>query len=141
MIEGQRCLLSGTLVYTPNKWVKIDDLNVNDYIINHHGDKVLIEMIGKWPVYWENRRFCDKVYKIPGGLYGCTKDTFISSFHKISHGEMVEVFKLGLELAKKEEVADNGRYILYHLKLKDDDINHFIVNGGCVVESWHGDIW
>jgi len=136
-----RCLLSGTLVGTPNGWVPIDDLHTGDHIVNQYGEPIKIVLTSKWPVYWENRRFCDKIYKIPRGLYGCTIDTYISSLHKIEHGGMIEVYKLGLELAKKEELTTIGRYILYHLQVEDHENNNYIVNGGCVVESWNGANW
>lgn len=136
-----RCLLSGTMVGTPKGWVPIDDLQIGDDIVNQYGETIKIVLIFKWPVYWENRRFCDKIYKIPRGLYGCTRDTYISSFHKIEHGGMIEVYKLGLELAKQEELTTIGRYILYHLQVENHEVNNFIVNGGCVVESWHGATW
>ena len=141
MPNDSRCLLSGTLVYTPKGWIQIDYLTTDDYVINQSGEKIKILLIGKWPVYWNSRRFCDRIYKIPRGLYGCTQDTYISSYHKIEHGGMIEVFKLGLELAKQEELTDMGRYILYHIQLENDNVNNFIVNGGCVVESWHGATW
>lgn len=136
-----RCLLSGTLVGTPKGWVQIDDLQIGDDIVNQYGESVKILLTSKWPVYWEHRRFCDKIYKIPRGFYGCTIDTYISSFHKIEHGGMIEVYKLGLELAKKEELTTIGRYILYHLQVEDFENNKYIVNGGCVVESWNGTTW
>ena len=136
MTDG-RCLLSGTLIGTNRGWVRIDDLLMTDEIINQYGKPVKIQKIGKWLVYWDNRRFCDRVYKIPRGFYGCNKDTYLTSFHKVDHGEMIESFKMGLELAKKDEISKYDRYIIYHVQIENSDKNKLVVNGGCIVESWY----
>jgi hypothetical protein len=86
-----------------------------------------------------------KMYKIPAGRFGATSDTFISHYHRSlyyldednsSRGYDISSH-LGLEVASPVEFAVDGKYTLYHLQLAIG--NHFVVNGGCMVEAWNPD--
>jgi hypothetical protein len=77
------------------------------------------------------------MYKIPDGQYGAKKDVFLSHLHKVSDGKMMLYPKtLGLEKARKEEFVKDGKYTLYHLEVENGLLNHLVVNGECVVDSW-----
>ena len=41
---------------------------------------------------------------------------------------------LGYNPANPKEFTDHGKYNLYHLQIAVG--NHFVVNGGCMVEAW-----
>ena len=142
------CLLEGTLVWTANGYVPIETLKVGDSIRTKHF-YIDIVKVGKWSVdlnQEEDRNdLSKKMYKIPAGQYGATSDTYISHYHRIlvdeNPGSETEsrVYhlptKLGLGAAEPTEVSmDHGKYNLYHLQLAVG--NHFVVNGGCMVESW-----
>jgi hypothetical protein len=77
------------------------------------------------------------MYKIPKGSYGAREPVYISHFHKISNGQMMLYPKtLGLEKAREEEFVKDGKYTLYHLEVENGTLNHLLVNGFCVVDSW-----
>ena len=145
------CLLEGTLVWTANGYVPIETLKVGDSIRTKHF-YIDIVKVGKWSVdlnQEEDRNdLSKKMYKIPAGQYGATSDTYISHYHRIlvdeNPGSETEsrVYhlptKLGLGAAEPTEVSmDHGKYNLYHLQLAVG--NHFVVNGGCMVEAWKPD--
>jgi len=141
------CLLEGTLVLTNKGYVSIETLKLGDTIRtkNYYID---IVKVGKWTVdlnLEEDRNdLSKKMYKIPANQYGATSDTYISHYHRIlvdenpDSQEESRVYhlptKLGLQPANPAEYAKDGKFNLYHLQLAVG--NHFIVNGGCMVEAW-----
>ena len=146
-IQNVSCLLEGTLVWTPKGYVPIETLKPGDTI---ETNKFYIDIVkvGKWTVDLNSEEdrndLSKKMYKIPAGRYGATSDTYISHYHRIlvdehpGSQEESRVYhlptKLGLQPAKPSEYVKEGKYNLYHLQLAVG--NHFVVNGGCMVEAW-----
>jgi hypothetical protein len=103
--------------------------------------------VGKWNVDLNSEKdradLGKKMYKIPAGQFGATSDTFISHYHRILYYMDEErssrgydtPYHLGLDVASPSEFAVDGKYTLYHLQLAIG--NHFVVNGGCMVEAWN----
>jgi hypothetical protein len=147
VITKASCLLEGTLVLTTKGYLPIETLKPGDTIVtkNYY---INITKVGKWVVDLNNEQdredLSKKMHKISAGTYGTNRDTFISHYHRILVDETPDlekesrVFRLptnmGLPIADPCEYAKNGKYNLYHLQLVIG--NHFIVNGGCMVESW-----
>jgi len=141
------CLLEGTLVATDKGYVPIENIRVGDTIRTKHYFIDIVK-VGKWYVDLNNEDDRDdlskKMYKISAGTYGAELDTYISHYHRVLVEENPEseeesrVFRLptslGLPVADPSEYSKNGKYNLYHLKLAIG--NHYVVNGGCMVESW-----
>jgi hypothetical protein len=138
------CLLEGTQVWTDKGYVPIETLKAGDSIQTEHYF-IAITKVGKWSVDLnreEDREdLSKKMYVIPAGQYGATSEVLISRNHRFMFEEgdgagrlMGTPVKVGLRPAELHEFARNGKYTLYHLEVKYG--NHFIVNGGCRVESW-----
>ena len=139
------CLLEGTKVWTVDGYVPIESLKEGDSIRTKNYS-IAVTKVGKWTVDLENDNedISKKMYKIPAGQYGATSDTYISHYHRIlvdenpDSQEESRVYhlptRLGLESANPSEFAKDGKYTLYHLQLAIG--NHFVVNGGCMVEAW-----
>jgi hypothetical protein len=141
------CLLEGTLVATDKGYVPIENIRVGDTIRTKHY-YIDVVKVGKWSVDLNNEDDRDdlskKMYKISAGTYGAECDTYISHYHRVLVDENPEseeesrVFRLptslGLPVADPREYSKNGKYNLYHLELVIG--NHYVVNGGCMVESW-----
>jgi hypothetical protein len=140
------CLLEGTMVWTLGGYVAIESLKVGDSIRTKNYS-IAITKVGKWKVDLNSEKdrsdLSKKMYKIPAGRFGATSDTFISHYHRIlyytdddnsSRGYDIPTH-LGLEVASPVEFAVDGKYTLYHLQLAIG--NHFVVNGGCMVEAWN----
>jgi hypothetical protein len=142
------CLLEGTQVWTLDGYVPIESLKVGDSIRTNNYS-IAVTKVGKWTVNLNSEKdradLGKKMYKIPAGRFGATSDTFISHYHRIlyyldeecsSRGYDIPSH-LGLEVASPVEFAVDGKYTLYHLQLAIG--NHFVVNGGCMVEAWNPD--
>jgi hypothetical protein len=138
------CLLEGTLVLTERGYVPIETLKVGDSVRTQNY-LIAITKVGKWSVDLNTEKDCDdlskKMYVIPEGRYGAQRDVFISRNHRFMFEEgdgagrlMGTPVNVGLRPAVLGEFAPDGKYTLYHLELKYG--NHFVVNGGCHVESW-----
>jgi hypothetical protein len=138
------CLLEGTLVLTERGYVPIETLKVGDSVRTQNY-LIAITKIGKWSVDLNTEKDRDdlskKMYVIPEGRYGAQRDVFISRNHRFMFEEgdgagrlMGTPVNVGLRPAVLGEFAQDGKYTLYHLELKYG--NHFVVNGGCHVESW-----
>lgn len=140
------CLLEGTMVWTLGGYVAIESLKEGDSIRTKNY-LIAVTKVGKWTVDLNSEKdrsdLGKKMYKIPAGWYGATSDTFISHYHRIlyymdednsSRGYDIPSH-LGLEVARPVEFAKDGKYTLYHLQLAIG--NHFVVNGGCMVEAWN----
>jgi hypothetical protein len=140
------CLLEGTQVWTLGGYVAIESLKVGDSIRTNHYS-IAVTKVGKWKVDLNSEKdrsdLSKKMYKIPAGRFGATSDTFISHYHRIlyytdednsSRGYDIPTH-LGLEVASPVDFAVDGKYTLYHLQLAIG--NHFVVNGGCMVEAWN----
>ena len=141
------CLLEGTLVWSDDGYVPIETLKVGDSVQTQYYF-ISITKIGKWECDLnkeEDRNdLSKKMYKIPAGSYGATSDVFISHYHRFmfESGEREDNFnrlmgipeQIGLFPADPSEYSKNGKYTLYHLEIKYG--NHYMVNGGCRVESW-----
>lgn len=140
------CLLEGTQVWTLDGYVPIESLKVGDSIRTNHYS-IAVTKVGKWKVDLNSEKdradLGKKMYKIPAGQFGATSDTFISHYHRILYYMDEECSSrgydipshLGLEVARPTEFAVDGKYTLYHLQLAIG--NHFVVNGGCMVEAWN----
>jgi hypothetical protein len=138
------CLLEGTLVLTERGYVSIETLKVGDSVRTQNY-LIAITKVGKWSVDLNTEKDRDdlskKMYVIPEGRYGAQRDVFISRNHRFMFEEgdgagrlMGSPVNVGLRPAVLGEFAPDGKYTLYHLELKYG--NHFVVNGGCHVESW-----
>ena len=141
------CLLEGTLVETDKGYVPIENIRVGDTIRTKHYFIDVVK-VGKWSVDLNNEEdrnnVSKKIHKISAGTYGAECDTYISHYHRVLVDENPEseeetrVFRLptslGLPVADPSEYSKNGKYTLYHLELAIG--NHYVVNGGCMVESW-----
>lgn len=141
------CLLEGTKVWTRNGYVPIETLKEGDSIRTKKFD-IAITKVGKWSVDLSNpsdsENLSNKMYKIPAGRHGATSDVYISHYHRFMfEGEPSDDnFKrlmgipeqVGLQPAPVTEYAKDGKYNIYHLQIALG--NHYIVNGGCLVESW-----
>lgn len=140
------CLLEGTMVWTVDGYVPIESLKEGDSIRTNHYS-ITVTKVGKWKVDLNSEKdradLGKKMYKIPAGWYGATSDTFISHYHRILYYMDEECSSrgydipshLGLEVASPTEFSVDGKYTLYHLQLAIG--NHFVVNGGCMVEAWN----
>ena len=148
--EYVACLLEGTKVWTCNGYVPIETLKVGDSIRTRKFD-IAITKVGKWSVDMSNptdvANLSNKMYKIPAGLYGATSDVYISHYHRFMFESEPsdDNFKrlmgipeqVGLQPAPVSEFAKDGKYNIYHLQLALG--NHYVVNGGCMVEAWEKD--
>ena len=134
------------MVWTVGGYVAIESLKVGDSIRTNHYS-IAVTKVGKWKVDLNSEKdrsdLSKKMYKIPAGWYGATSDTFISHYHRIlyytdednsSRGYDIPSH-LGLDVASPVDFAVDGKYTLYHLQLAIG--NHFVVNGGCMVEAWN----
>jgi len=138
------CLLEGTMVWTLGGYVPIESLKVGDSIRTNQYSIDVVK-VGKWTVDLNSEKdradLGKKMYKIPAGQFGATSDTFISHYHRIlyytdSENRVYDLpSHLGLKVADPSEFAVDGKYTLYHLQLAIG--NHFVVNGGCMVEAWN----
>lgn len=140
------CLLEGTMVWTLGGYVPIESLKVGDSIRTKNYS-IIVTKVGKWNVDLNSEKdradLGKKMYKIPAGQFGATSDIFISHYHRILYYMDEErssrgydtPYHLGLDVASPSEFAVDGKYTLYHLQLAIG--NHFVVNGGCMVEAWN----
>ena len=133
----QPCLIEGTLVLTPTGYKPIETIQVGDSIISHCKLTKKVLKVGRWVCDYKNRTLEQTVYKIPSKKYGATKDVYLSHYHKVSDGtNMLYPKTLGLEVAKESEYVTNGKFTLYHLQVEKSLLNHLVVNGNCIVDSW-----
>lgn len=133
----QPCLIEGTLVLTPTGYKPIETIQVGDSIISHCKLTKKVLKVGRWVCDYKNRTLEQTVYKIPSNKYGATKDVYLSHYHKVSDGKnMLYPKTLGLEIANESEYVTNGKFTLYHLQVEKSLLNHLVVNGNCVVDSW-----
>jgi hypothetical protein len=133
----QPCLLKGTFVRTPSCNRPIETIRVGDEIVSHCNLIKKVTRVGVWECTFKDHTLAQTMYKVPAGSYGASRPVFISHFHKISNGHMMLYPKtLGLEKAREEEFVKDGKYTLYHLEVENGTLNHLLVNGFCVVDSW-----
>jgi len=135
------CLVKGTEVLTPSGYVKIESIKSGDFVTNHKNKTVKVTNVACWRVMWsETPDEENVVYRVEKGTLGATKPLFISSNHQILvEGVLKNASNAGLPLAKKEEICENdGFYTFYNVQLENHELNHLVVNGGVVVESWDG---
>jgi len=134
---GLSCLLKGTKVRTINGFKKIEELKVGDYVISHLRKPVRIIKTDSWTVKWKQEiSKGNRVYV----LENLKTKTFISSYHKfMKNNKLVAACDANLRLARKEEICnDKNEYELYHIQIEDHEVNHLLVNGDNIVESWDG---
>jgi hypothetical protein len=135
------CLLRGTEVLTPLGYKNIEELKAGDTVVSHRNLLVKITSVGVWRIEWTDTIApSDVVYKVIKGKLGATKPLYISAHHKILQGgSMKNANCADLPLAKKEEIVEeDGFYTFYNIMVENHELNHLIVNGGVVVESWDG---
>ena len=122
---------------TPRGYIPIELIKEGDTIISHCNLVKKVTRVGKWDCVYEGHTLAQTMYKVNKGTYGAKKDVYLSHFHKISDGKMLLLpTTLGLEKAKPEEYVRNGKFTLYHLQVPNGLVNHLVVNGDCVVDSW-----
>lgn len=132
------CLLEGTMVETPNGPVKIESIRVGDYVLNKHRLPVRVTdcLIGRHNI--QTAKDYNRIFKVPRGRFGAKMDVYLTWGHRVmsNHGLMVLPERLGCQQPDMSEYCDvNGKYTVYHLEVEAPS-EHFIVNGGCIVESW-----
>ena len=131
------CLLDGTLVQTPKSQQRIETLKIGDYVLNQYKQPVKITKIHKQRCKYDPQDISKTIYKIPKGLFGATSDVYLTHHHKfLANNTMIKAGEFNLEKPRPEEFSTNNMYTVYHLRLEDELNNHFVVNGGCVVEDW-----
>ena len=134
---GLSCLLKGTKVRAINGFKKIEELKVGDYVISHLRKPVRVIKTDSWTVKWKQEiSKGNRVYVLENSK---TK-TFISSYHKFMRNDkLVAACDANLRLARKEEICnEKDEYELFHIQIEDHEINHLLVNGDNIVESWDG---
>jgi len=137
------CLLEGTEVKTIHGYVPIERILVGEKLISDFGKEIKVAKVGKWLKTFEEapQDLSNIVYKIPKGEYGAQSDVFITHNHRFLDQKQWILrlpYKVGLARAKRSEIVkdnQNNTYTLYHIRMENTDDN-FVVNGGCVVESW-----
>ena len=137
IVPPQPCLLKGTLVKTPHGYKPIEMIKEGDTIVSHCKMVKKVTKVGKWECKYDGHSLAQTMYKIPSGSYGADKDVYLSHFHKVSNGKMMLYpTTIGLEKADPTEFVTDGKYVLYHLQVERGLLNHLVVNGECVVDSW-----
>lgn len=126
------CLTEDTTVLTPNGYINVDDLKIDDYVITSCNKKVKIVDIYKTIAYAQNAKY----------NYPC-----IIPQNSISHNYPPEEFRISQDhLIKYKEnwirpkdffnldtSCDIIKY--YHIKLQNYNRDHLVINNGIVVES------
>jgi hypothetical protein len=131
------CLLEGTLVRTPTHYKPIETFQVGDYILSHCNLAKKVTKVGKWKCTYDEHESSQTMYKLPRGSYGALDPVYLSKLHKISNGSrMLYPATLKLEKADPREFTNRGKYTIYNLEVENGVLNHLVVNGECVVDSW-----
>ena len=136
---SESCLAKGTLVYTPSGYTRIEVLKEGDQIYNQHTQPVYVEQILSNTYTYSTSNPFNVMYKIPKGSLGNSSPVYLTRGHRVirKNGNAVLPEKLGfLPAPYSEFFEEKGAYTVYHIRVKDSEKNHLVVNGGCVVESW-----
>jgi hypothetical protein len=137
--EDAPCLLPGTLIKTPTSYIPIENLQIGDLILSHQNKPVKVTYVEQAKV---KNNECDherclskKVFKMVKGTYGLTQDLYITRNHEVViDGSLVLPETLCEKTDPAEYCDKNGWFDIYNLRLEEDG-NHLIVNGECVVVS------
>ena len=127
------CLMEGTKILTPNGYVNIENLEINDKLLTHDNRIVSITKFLKTPtmITKENNK---QPYLIKKGLYNAFEDLYISPKHSllIDNKYFNEAENLNLERYTEEKI------IVYYNICLENYLSDTIVANGVIVESWCG---
>ena len=130
------CLTDTCDILTPNGYVNVKDLSVDDYIISHNGARVKITKIMKPTTHVAMGKALP--HFIPKNSLGenkPTKDTFISKNHAYKSGDewICGQFNIG------HNATNWGQdFVTYYNIMTEDYPKHSLVVNGVEMESWGG---
>ena len=130
------CLTDTCDILTPNGYVNVKDLSVDDYIISHNGARVKITKIMKPTTHVAMGKALP--HFIPKNSLGenkPTKDTFISKNHAYKSGDewICGQFNIGHNATNWDK-----DFVTYYNIMTEDYPKHSLVVNGVEMESWGG---